>query len=124
MRQIANLFISGLVIWGASKIFPNDVIVKDLGTLVLVTILLWLTTLLINIVASFMMTGGFLLSGFDFGFLIMGVIIMSFSKVFALYILDISIANFAIKGFWLKLLIALLCSIFTIGKGHKYADPD
>ena len=122
MRQIVNLFLSGLIIWGSSMIFPNDVIVKDLGVLVLVTILLWLITLAINAIGFFMMTGGFLLSGFGCSWIIAGVIVMSLSKFMALGLLSSFMPGFTIKGFWLTLLIAFLCSLFTIN--GNYQNPD
>ena len=122
MRQIVNLFLSGLVIWGSSRIFPNDVIVKDLSVLISVTILLWLTTLLVNAIGFFMMTGGFLLSGFGCNWFIAGFFVMALSKVIALNLLSTFMPGFTIKGFWLTLLIAFLCSIFTIS--GSYQNPD
>lgn len=122
MRQIVNLFISGLIIWGSSKIFPNDVIVEDLGALITVTILLWLTTLLVNAIGFFMMIGSLLSNGFGCSWVIAGSIVMTLSKVIALNLLSTFMPGFTINDFWLTVLIAFLCSLFTISGSYQNSN--
>lgn len=46
MRRILNLFITGLILWMASKMAPEQVQIKDFGTLALATVSLWLVTII------------------------------------------------------------------------------
>ena len=125
MRQVANLFISGFIIWGASKLLPERVFIKDFKTLIMVTILLWILTIIINVIGFLMMGGGLFLDGCGCSWLIAGSIIMAFSKIIALHTLNAYMVNFTITNFWLEVIIAILCSIFTISpptRSNRYYD--
>lgn len=49
MRRILNLFITGFILWMASKMAPEQVQIKDFGTLALATVSLWLVTIMIYV---------------------------------------------------------------------------
>ena len=51
MRRILNLFITGLILWMASKMAPEQVQIKDFGTLALATVSLWLVTIMIYVIS-------------------------------------------------------------------------
>ena len=114
LRWIANLLISGLILWGASKLLPEKVIIDDFTTLLVATISIWVVNIIINTLASAMVIGGIFLDGCGCCWLIVGIFILAFSKIITLVILSAYLPGFIIKGFWLKVVIAILCSMFSI----------
>ena len=119
MRRILNLFITGLILWVASKIAPEQVQIKDFGTLVLATILLWLTTIAIYGISLLLMSGGLIFESCSW--IILGFFIMAAAKILALYAIDSWIPGLSIVGFWPKFWIAIACSLFTLsGPSDRY----
>ncbi|MBQ1373730.1 phage holin family protein [Candidatus Saccharibacteria bacterium] len=124
MRRIVNLFITGLILWIASKIAPEQVQIKDFGTLALATILLWITTIAIYGISLLFMSSGLIFESCSW--IILGFFIMAAAKIIALYAISNWISGFNVIGFWPKFWIALACSMFTLSgpsNGHsRYND--
>lgn len=117
MRQIVNLFITGFIIWIASKIAPEQVQIENFGTLALTTILLWLITMIIYGVSLLLMAGGLIFESCSW--IILGFTIMAASKILALYAVDNWIPGLTIIGFWPKFWIAFACSMFTLSRPSR-----
>ena len=110
MRRILNLFITGLILWMASKMAPEQVQIKDFGTLALATVSLWLVTI---------MAGGLIFESCSWA--ILGLFIMAAAKILALYAIDSWVPGLSIVGFWPKFWIAIACSLFTLsGPSGRY----
>ena len=75
MRRILNLFITGLILWVASKIAPEQVQIKDFGTLALATVSLWLVTIMIYVISLLFMAGGLIFESCSWA--ILGLFIMT-----------------------------------------------
>lgn len=119
MRRILNLFITGLILWVASKIAPEQVQIKDFGTLALATVLLWLVTIIIYVISLLFMAGGLIFESCSWT--ILGLFIMAAAKILALYAIDSWIPGLSIVGFWPKFWIAITCSLFTLsGPSDRY----
>ena len=119
MRRILNLFITGLILWVASKIAPEQVQIKDFGTLALATVLLWLVTIIIYVISLLFMAGGLIFESCSWT--ILGLFIMAAAKILALYAIDSWVPGLSIAGFWLKFWIAIACSLFTLsGPSDRY----
>lgn len=120
MRRIVNLFITGFILWAASKIAPDQIHIKDFGTLVLATILLWLTTIAIYGISLLLMSGGLIFESCSW--IILGFFIMAAAKILALYAISKWIPGFSIVGFWPKFWIAFACSVFTLSSPSSRRD--
>lgn len=128
MRTIINLFLHGLVLWVAWQLFPDIVQFDGMGTLVLVTVLLWVISLVIGLIVV-LLFGLSVLAGVDgnFGGCITAAVgialcfgLMLFADVIGLDFLSHQIQGFMIVGFWPKVLLAILLSVFSIGSTAKY----
>ena len=127
-RWIVNLLISGIIIWGASKIFPDIMFVQDFKTLAWVIFLLWFLTVTISLFSIAMMLNGIFINGCGCSWIIAGFFMMAFSKMIALHILSAYTPGFFIKDFWLECLVAIMCSMFAIPElpkdnRHDHYDP-
>ena len=123
MRRILNLFITGLILWMASKMAPEQVQIKDFGTLALATVLLWLVTIIIYVISLLFMTGGLIFESCSWT--ILGLFIMAAAKILALYAIDSWVPDLSIVGFWPKFWIAIACSLFTLsGPSGRYEYHD
>ena len=123
MRRILNLFITGLILWVASKIAPEQVQIKDFGTLALATVLLWLVTIIIYVISLLFMAGGLIFESCSWT--ILGLFIMAAAKILALYAIDSWVPGLSIVGFWPKFWIAIACSLFTLsGPSGRYEYHD
>ena len=124
MRRILNLFITGLILWVASKIAPEQVQIKDFGTLALATVSLWLVTIMIYVISLLFMAGGLIFESCSWT--ILGLFIMAATKILALYAIDSWIPGLSIAGFWPKFWIAIACSLFTLsgpsGRYNNHSD--
>lgn len=116
--RIVNFFITGGVLFLTSRIFPRQVRFDSLWVLVLITLLLWLMEVIIMAVGFFISAFGTLMMGAGAAngclLVIAGMIVMPFAKVAALYALDAIFDEFTMEGFWIKLLVAVVCSILCI----------
>lgn len=123
MRRILNLFITGLILWVASKIAPEQVQIKDFGTLALATVSLWLVTIMIYVISLLFMAGGLIFESCSWA--ILGLFIMAAAKILALYTIDSWVPGLSIVGFWPKFWIAIACSLFTLsGPSDRYEYHD
>ena len=123
MRRILNLFITGLILWVASKIAPEQVQIKDFGTLALATVSLWLVTIMIYVISLLFMAGGLIFESCSWT--ILGLFIMAAAKILALYAIDSWVPGLSIAGFWPKFWIAIACSLFTLsGPSGRYEYHD
>ena len=123
MRRILNLFITGLILWVASKIAPEQVQIKDFGTLALATVSLWLVTIIIYVISLLFMAGGLIFESCSWA--ILGLFIMAAAKILALYAIDSWVPGLSIVGFWPKFWIAIACSLFTLsGTPGRYEYHD
>lgn len=123
MRRILNLFITGLILWVASKIAPEQVQIKDFGTLALATVSLWLVTIMIYVISLLFMAGGLIFESCSWT--ILGLFIMAAAKILALYAIDSWVPGLSIVGFWPKFWIAIACSLFTLsGPSGRYEYHD
>lgn len=119
MRIIINLFLHGLVLWAAWQLFPDTVQIDGFGTLVLVTILLWVISLIIGLIAALLL-GLSTMIGINGGLVTatVGIItcigLLLFADIISLDFLSCHLAGFTIVGFWPKVLLAILLSVFSI----------
>ena len=123
MRWIANLIITGLILWGMSMIFPNQVYIDGFWKIALAAFGLWAIELIIQLICSgLILVGAIAATGGGCFLVVIAAFAAMFSKVIALSILDSSLAGFTMKGFWLKLLTATVCSILCFRRYHYYDD--
>lgn len=123
MRRILNLFITGLILWMASKMAPEQVQIKDFDTLALATVSLWLVTIIIYVISLLFMAGGLIFESCSWA--ILGLFIMAAAKILALYAIDSWVPGLSIVGFWPKFWIAIACSLFTLsGPSGRYEYHD
>lgn len=111
LPYVINFIISGAVLWVSSKLFPEQIRIKDFGTLVIATVLLWLTTLVIRVIGLICMGSGAVFRSCSW--IILGGLILIGAKILALYILSKNLPGFSIEGFWPMIFIALACSLFS-----------
>ena len=118
MKNIINLFLGGLVLWVAWQFFPAVVQIDSFGKLVLATLLLWVITLVIDLVCVLLMGAGVIgmvAGGFPGVAIILVAIVLSlFAEIIAMTILSNNLDGFTIIGFWPKLLLAICFSVFHI----------
>jgi hypothetical protein len=107
----------------ASKMAPEQVQIKDFGTLALATVSLWLVTIIIYAISLLFMAGGLIFE--SCGWAILGLFIMAAAKILALYAIDSWVPGLSIVGFWPKFWIAIACSLFTLsGTPGRYEYHD
>lgn len=128
MRTIINLFLHGLILWAAWQLFPDTVQIDGFGTLVLVTLLLWVISLVIGLIAI-LIFGLSVLIGAGDGLAalisaIVGIVLcfglLLFADVIGLDFLSHQVQGFMVVGFWPKVLLAILFSVFSIGSTARY----
>lgn len=118
MRRFVNLIISGVVLWAASMLFTEQIHIKDFSTLFLSTLLMWLATVIVSLIAILIMKGGMFVESCSWT--LFGLIIYAASRIIALYMLDAWLPGFTVEGFWLKVLIAFACSFFSLSESETY----
>ena len=112
MRTLLNFVIDGLVLWAASKLFPQVVQIDGFGTLVLVTFLLAVVAVIVAALCVLVAAIGV---AFDNTlWLIIGFIALLFSSVIAMTILSNNLNGFMVVGFWPKVLLSLVMYLFGL----------
>ena len=107
----------------ASKMAPEQVQIKDFGTLALATVSLWLVTIIIYVISLLFMAGGLIFESCSWA--ILSLFIMAAAKILALYAIDSWVPGLSIVGFWPKFWIAIACSLFTLsGPSGRYEYHD
>lgn len=112
MRRILNLLITGLILWGASKLFPSVVQAGSIGIIALASILLWLTRITLVYICAIIVAVGALYR--NLFWVIAGIILVFFTQIIALAILSRFLPGFAVIGFWPKVAIALCYSLLAL----------
>lgn len=112
MRRILNLFITGLILWAGSQLFPGTVQIDGIGTLILATLLLWVTEIIVAVIGVVMAAVGAVCESLTWVFI--GLLIGFGSTILALYILSNVLPGFSISGFWPKVIFALCSSLLYL----------
>lgn len=111
---IVDLFIEGIILWVASRLFPSIVHIDSTFTLVMVTLLLWLVAVIIRIGCVVVGTIG-LFSG-NLAMVFLSVTAALFANVFALVYLSNHLSGFEVVGLFPAMLLALcfsICHVYT-----------
>ena len=119
MKQIANFFITGIVLWLAATFFPQFVRVDNFKTLVLASILLFVAEVLV-LLFFFALIVSAALAQYWAGVLV-GTLFVFFAEIAALSLLDAWLPGLNIFGFWPKFLLAFALSVFRIQDNNQTA---
>ena len=119
MKQIANFFITGIILWLATWLFPKYVQIDNFRTLVLSSVLLFVAEILVVLI-FFALIVSATLAQYWAGVLI-GVIFVFFAEIVALSLLDAWPPGLNIIGFWPKFCLAFALSIFRIQDSNQNA---
>lgn len=130
MRNLWNLFVTGLCLWAAARLFPDVVQIDGLSTVVIATLLLYVVTTIVCITVMLLLFG--ILFAGAAGYwnpialtvitIVVVIIIAIFTEVIALGILTRYLPGFAIIGFWPKAGIAFVNSIVTVPAEKQNRD--
>lgn len=93
-------------------LFPEHVRIDGFWIYVLSVLILGLIEFVVHRIGVFITSIGVVVNGCLTS--IIGVLIILFAKVIALYILDAILTGFTMEGFWLKVLTSIACSVLTI----------
>ena len=113
---LINLVITGAILWAAAKWFPGCVQIKDFGTLVVATLLIWLATVVIILLCPIILLAGAATDN-DIVLVVAFIaicILFLFSQVIAITILSNMLDGFTVVGFWPKILISIVDSLLCV----------
>ena len=110
---IVNLFVDGVILWAGSQLAPGTVQINGIGALIWATILFSLNTSVIVYLCRATSNLGLIFN--QYAWIFASFVVVLFSGVIALTLLSSWLPGFAIVGFWPKVLICILCSIFELG---------
>lgn len=113
MRTLLNIVIRGFILWVASLLFPETFQINDMRTLVLATVLLWVVSLIIELLCALAMGAGIALDNVII--VICGLTLLLFSEVITMTILSNNLDGFMIVGFWPKVLLSICYSMLFLG---------
>lgn len=108
-----NFFVMGATLYVAARFFPESVSIDSTKTLIIATLLLWVVTALVAIAIILVMAVA--ASGGNVILMVVSLVALFFSRIFALMILSAKLAGFTITGGWTYLILALVMGIFTVG---------
>lgn len=117
MRTLLNFVIDGLILWAASKLFPQTVQIDGFGTLVLATLLLTVIAVIVGLLCVLVAAIGAACDNAIW--LIIGFVALLFSGVIAMTILSNNLGGFNIIGFWPKVLLSLVMSLFELRSPNR-----
>ena len=112
MKQIANFFITGIVLWVAAWLFPQYVKIDGFRTLVLASLLLFVAEVVV-LIAFFALITSAALAQFWAGVLV-GILFIFFAEIAVLSLLDAWLPGISIIGFWPKFCLAFALSVFRL----------
>ncbi|MBP5674946.1 phage holin family protein [Candidatus Saccharibacteria bacterium] len=117
MRQIANFFITGIILWVAAWLFPQFVQIDSMKTLALAALLLFVAEVVV-LLLFFALIVSAALAQYWAGVLV-GMTFVFFAEIVALSLLDAWLPGLSIYGFWPKFLLAFALSVFRIQDNHQ-----
>lgn len=122
MRRILNLFIIGLILWVATKLFPGNVMIDSPKTLVIVTLAIFIVGTIIALLGFLLILLGIVTLNPATILLtvIVGVVVMMFSDAIALNFLAERIPGFMMRGTLTPYLLGLAFSIFSVNVNVDY----
>ena len=117
MRRILNLFLTGLILFLGSKMFPDIIIINSLKTLLIASVLYWILNAIVK-VALFLISLLSLLEGQILTFIIT-LVGISLGGAVTLNLMSTYLPGFAVIGVFSKIILAFIIGLFTIGKPEE-----
>ena len=113
--NILNLIISGLILYGASRLFPTVVQFDSLGALVLATILIYIIASIVDLLC---IAVAFVGASFGQWIWFLVVLLTIVSPVVAVMVLSGHL-GFTVVGFWPKVLLSVCLMMCQLGTSNK-----
>ena len=117
MKQIANFFITGMILWIAARFFPEYVRIDGIGTLILAAILLFVAETVVAL-ALFLFFITAALSQ-NWAAIVVIFAMVFFAEILAITLLSAWLPGLTIIGFWPKFLLAFAFSAFRISSSRN-----
>lgn len=109
---VCNFVVTMLILLAMTVLFPEHVKIDGFWNYVLSVLVLGLIEFVVYKIGAFITAIGIVVSGCLA--LIIGILMILFAKVIALYLMDALLTGFTMEGFWIKVLTAIACSVLTI----------
>ena len=109
LKQLGNLVVAGVILFIASRIFPEVIRIDSLETLTIIVFLLFVVETVVTLLAALITVLGYL--ALEWVAFVIGFLGLLFGEILALYLLSLWIIGFEVVGFLPKLLLALTLTV-------------